>query len=74
MLHVKAVKWGNPKSSHHKEKPSISPIMHLYEIMDIYSTSCDNHLMMNVSKLIIYAVQLKPTELYAYFNKSERKE
>ena len=56
MLYVKAVKWGNPKSSHHKEKPSISPIMHLYEMMDIHSTSCDNHLMMNVSKFIMYAV------------------
>ena len=59
-LYMKVVKRVNPKSSHHKEKNfSISLILHLYEMVDVHCTYCDQHVMMYVkSHHLLYTLNL----------------
>lgn len=65
----------NPKSSHHKEKLSISLILYPYEMMNILLNYCDNHIMIYVSHIImLHTLNLHEVVCQSYLSQTGRKE
>ena len=63
MLYMKVIKRGNPEfSSQRKNFIRISLILHLYEMMYVHQTYCNNHFMKYGGQIImLYTLNLYST-------------